>query len=726
MDADSSDAPHESPRAIVEWAFAQSPVAMATFDTEVRYLYLNDASCEVMGAGNAELRGRDYLDTVPDDPAIRGFHQALRQVARTGIPACHESYTNAPSSMHEHAWNTWMWPVRDPSGTVCAVAIAAFDSTEQHRARQRLALLNEAGAGIGTTLDVVRTAAELARLVVPRFADLVTVDLLESVLHGEEPTLGSVDGTVVLRRIAHESVDAGAPEAVVELGEIDTYPSFAPAARALLTGGTVVSGPGDADFERWLAQDSIRAATVRQYTLRSIMAVPLRARGATLGVAVFIRRMGRDPFEQEDVLLAGELSGRAALCVDNARRYTREHATALALQQSLLPRGLPGQAGVEAASRYLPADPSAGVGGDWFDVIPLSGTRVALVVGDVVGHGIHACATMGRLRTAVRTLADLDLPPDELLTHLDDLVAHLGFEEDRTGSRDSEERGGAERGGDGFGQATHGNEQGDQERGSGDLGATCLYAVYDPVSRRCVLASAGHPAPLVVNPGGTADLVHVSPGPPLGVGGLPFEATEIELPEGSLLALYTDGLVESRARDIDTGVEELRRALNSPSPSLEETCDRIVDALLTDRPIDDAALLLARTRALNADQIAILDVPADPALVTEARTWATRQLAAWGLEEAAFVTELVVSELVTNAIRYGLPPIQLRLIRDRTLICEVSDASNTAPHLRRARTFDEGGRGLLLVAQLTRRWGTRQTHHGKTIWAEQCSARRTR
>ncbi|GAA0683011.1 SpoIIE family protein phosphatase [Kitasatospora atroaurantiaca] len=698
---DSSAEPGD--RAIVEWAFAQSPVSMAIFDTQVRYWRLNETASRFMGVGEADLRGRGYLETAPEDEAGQGFHRRLRQVAESGQPACYESFTRAPSSTREHAWNTWMWPVRDEAGTVCAVAIAAFDNSEQHAARRRLALLNEASTTIGTTLDVLHTAAELARLVVPRLADFTTVDLLESVLYGQEPTPGPVGGSVVLRRVAHESVSPGVPETVVELGGIDSYPPFSPAARALAAGRPVLSGPGEPDFERWLAQDAARAAMVREYTLRSITAVPLSARGTTLGVAVFIRRDGRDPFDREDVALAGELGARAAVSIDNARRYTREHTTALALQRSLLPQGLPGQAAVEAASRYLPAHAGAGVGGDWFDVIPLSGIRVALVVGDVVGHGLHASATMGRLRTAVRTLADVDLPPDELLAHLDDMVSHLSVESENSGAA-----------GD-----THDAYAGPVPEAAGDIGATCLYAVYDPVSRRCTVASAGHPSPVLLRPDGVAEVIRLSPGPPLGVGGLPFEATELELPEDSLIALYTDGLVVSRDRDIDAGVEELGRVLTSASPSLEVTCDSVMKALLTARPTDDAALLLARTRALTADQVATWDIPADPALVADARNLAARQLAVWGLGEAAFVTELVVSELVTNAIRYGRTPIQLRLIRDRALICEVSDASNTAPHLRRARKFDEGGRGLLLVAQLTQRWGTRQSAVGKTIWAEQ-------
>lgn len=358
----------------------------------------------------------------------------------------------------------------------------------------------------------------------------------------------------------------------------------------------------------------------------------------------------------------------------------------LVLQRSLLSHDRPAQLAVETGTRYLPADPQAGVGGDWFDVIPLSGARVALVVGDVVGHGIHASAAMGRLRTAVRTLADVDLAPDELLTQLDDLI----LEEIEEGIESV-----------------------------GEVGATCLYAVYDPISGHCTLASAGHLAPALVAPDGTVRFLAVAPGPPLGVGGLPFEATDTRMPEDSLLVLYTDGLVETRHRDIGSGQRALLDTLTRTAPSLESTCDRIVEALLPGRPDDDVALLVARTHIMGASHVAARDLPADPAAVAVARRWAAGQLSAWGLQEATAVTELIVSELVTNAIRHAQPPIQLRLIHDAALICEVSDASSTTPHLRRARDLDEGGRGLFLVGQLAERWGTRHTATGKTIWAEQ-------
>ncbi|WP_329269794.1 ATP-binding SpoIIE family protein phosphatase [Streptomyces sp. NBC_01451] len=695
MASERADDDHPDGPDLVEQAFRQAAFSMSVFDIEQRYRRLNDVACQVMGVEEDVLLGQVFPYGVPADVEQLGMLAALRDVAETGKPTHYESFTRAPSGIREHAWNLELWPVRDASGEVCAVGMAAFDSSEQHWARQRLAVLDEAAVSIGTSLDLDRTAQELADLVVPRFADFASVDLLEAVMRGDEPAEAGPDGAVVLRRLAHAAGSAGAPAPALGPGATDTYPPYSPPARALRTGQPVLSRSGAPDFDHWMASAPERAQSLRGVVVTSLVAVPLIARGTTLGVAVLLRTRP-DVFNEDDFVLARELASRAALCVDNARRYTRERGTALALQESLLPRGPSRQSAVDVASRYLPTDSRAGVGGDWFDVIPLSGARVGLVVGDVVGHGIQASATMGRLRTAVQTLADVDLPPDELLAHLDDLVLRLAADDD---------------------SATGGGRA-----AVGATGATCLYAVYDPVSRELAVASAGHPPPVLVLPDGETKVVDVSVGPVLGVGGLPFETTEIQLPEGSLVALFTDGLVEAAAGDPDLGIALLARTLadgHSAHASLEDRCDRVLSALLPKNPGDDVALVLARTRALDAGHVRVWDLPADFEVVAEARRRAVAQLEQWGLEDAAFVTELVVSELVTNAIRYGADPIQLRLIHDRTLICEVSDGSSTSPHLRRARIFDEGGRGLLLVAQLTTSWGTRHTRTGKTIWAEQ-------
>jgi hypothetical protein len=347
-------------------------------------------------------------------------------------------------------------------------------------------------------------------------------------------------------------------------------------------------------------------------------------------------------------------------------------------------------------AQYLPAGRGDEVGGDWYDVIPLSADRVALVIGDVMGHGIAEAATMGRLRTALRTLADLELEPDELLGHLNELVGELGH----------------------------------------DSYATCAYAVFDPVTRICSLALAGHPPPVVVHPDGTVRSPDVTVNPPLGAAEPPFDVHELHLPEESLLVFCTDGLVESGDRDLDEGLAQLRQTLagavgrtpylpaghpEGAAVRLDDLCDAVVSALLPhgEPTNDDAALLIARTRGTPAADIASCSLPEDPRAAGQAREYVRRQLAAWELDELVMTTELLVSELVGNVVRHAKGPIRLRMLRSRSLICEVYDGSLTTPRIRRAGHTDEGGRGLHLVAALSRRWGTRFLGAGKCIWTEQ-------
>ncbi|GAA2904317.1 SpoIIE family protein phosphatase [Streptomyces violaceus] len=699
---------------IADRAFEQSPFALGVYDPELRFLWINASSGRVIAHSEEQVLGKKYRELFPEfdrelfpERDDKPYTDQLSEVARTGKPARLITVFRPLGSNYANAWATSIWPVRDAEGRVRAVANWGFDMSAEYWARQRLLILNKASGGIGRTLDVIGTAQELARTPVPGFADLVSVDLFDEVLRGEEPPSASAftrGEPIPLSRAAQHSARGDTDRALGPMIPVSHAPGSV-AARCMATGSSTVElaaepgqggewafGPGlAADPAHWPPGNPLIDGSIAAGGLTGRITVPLRARGALLGVVTFSRSDRPEAFTADDLILAEELTAKAAVAIDNARRYSRERTTALTLQRSLLPQGLPNQEAVEVASRYLPGGAGAEVGGDWFDVIPLSGARVALVVGDVVGHGLHASASMGRLRTAVRTLADVDLPPDELLTHLDDLVLHLASD----------------------------LQPADHFQPAGESGATCLYTVYDPVSRRFTLASAGHPLPLIVSADGTRTPVPAQPGPPLGIGGLPFEATELGLPEGSLLALYTDGLVRSRKRDVDERIAELQRILNHSATSLEILCDTVMDAMLSESRTDDAALLLARTHALDPHHVADWDVGPDPAQVPGARKFAVDQVDAWGLEEAAFVTELVVSELVTNAIRYGEPPIRLRLIRDTSLICEVSDASSTAPHLRRARAFDEGGRGLLLVAQLTQGWGTRHTTSGKTIWCAQ-------
>ncbi|ARF53997.1 SpoIIE family protein phosphatase [Streptomyces gilvosporeus] len=663
----------ESQQAMRHGLATQSPVGLAIYDTDLRLTWFNATYGREIGLPLREFIGKQADDLYPRGEFVtegypRSTQAVMAQVLDTGEPIVDLHFVGQlptdPGS--EHVWSCSYYRLHDADGRVLGVCEDAFDITGRYQAQRRLNLLVDAGARLGTTLDMTVTAREIAEVAVPKFAATVTVDLVQSVLEGEEPEHGV--GLPTLVRVAERSAGENGGTETTGGAHRVVYPPGSPQYRSLSSGGIV--------------------------RVESTMVVPLRAGGTPLGLVTFVR--GRHPsvFDSGEVELADELVTRTAVCLDNARRYTREHAAALTLQRTLLPQHVAPQSAVDLAHRYLPSDNTAGVGGDWFDVIGLSGTRVGLVVGDVVGHGLQAAATMGRMRTTVRALARLDLSPDELLSRLDDLVGQPAGE--RTG--------------------TPGAEAGEDVA----TGVTCLYAIYDPVSRHCTMARAGHLPPAVVDPEGRLSFPDLPAGPPLGLGGLPFESLEIELPVGSLLALFTDGLVEGRERDIEAGLRTLGRVLGENGRPLEELCDRAVAELLpAGTAADDSALLLVRTRELDARQVAAWELPAEPAAVGRARELATGQLRAWGLEELSYATELVVSELVTNGVRHASGPLHLRLLRDLTLLTEVSDTGHTSPHLRHAASDDEGGRGLFIVAQLVQRWGTRYTPYGKTIWTEQ-------
>ncbi|WP_369364449.1 SpoIIE family protein phosphatase [Streptomyces sp. CG4] len=678
-----------------EWTFLQSPFPLAIFDADLRLVRANRRMEHALALPEAAVRGLRLPHIVPG-VASEEADRSMRQALESGRPQ--EAQARLGPQFGRTAVLT---PLKDAGGRVHAVCLSAQVPGPDSAGRSRPS--GEIGVRAGTAADQARAAQELGEVTVPRLADVMAVDLLDSPRDTDEDSAPG-PGPVVLRRAALRVVpdDAG-PAYGTGVGEAIVCPADSPPAQCLAAGRPLLYETTDPVVTEWAAADP-GAAWLRASGARAVLAVPLLVQDSALGVALFGRRPGRGDFDPEDLRLAQEFTARAAAGIrqalphrpkgeGGAPAYPRARTTTMALQQSLLPHTLPDQAALEIATRYLPAATRAGVGGDWFDVIPLSGARVALVVGDVVGHGIRASATMGRLRTAVRTLADVDLPADELLTHLDDLVLRLAADE---GSTDP------------------------AAETAGGIGTTCLYAVYDPVSRHCTLARAGHPPPAAVSPEGAVRFLDVPAGPPLGLGGLPFEAVETELPEGSLLVLYTNGLFEAREHDIDEALDKMFAALGRPAKSLDALCDRVLTALLSHRPDDDIALLVARTRVLHEDRVAAWELRHDPTDVYRARHLVRDQLTVWGLEEATFPTELMVSELVTNAIRYGRPPIQLRLIhQDSTLLCEVYDSSGTTPHMRRARIFDEGGRGLLLVAQLAERWGTRHDRVGKTVWAEQ-------
>ncbi|MHA6765533.1 SpoIIE family protein phosphatase [Streptacidiphilus sp. PAMC 29251] len=688
--------------ALLRGLFTESPFLIDVFDTRLRFVAQNKAQRYATGFPG-DFHGRTMREIAPAGLMdLEALEARQRQVLDTGRALVgSEVHGRIPDDPdRDHIWSETIVPLHSRSGAVIGLTHAVFDISEQARARERLALVNEASRRIGSTLDVAHTAQELTDVAVPQLADLAYVNLTGPVFSGEEPAAGPVDEDVELRRAATTTQSGGPLETGVATGDGDPFASgpgslFTRAIRS----GTSLLLTGAELYRELRHADPARAALSLDHGVRSWLLVPMYARGAVLGAAVFVRLKRAHPFEPDDVLLAEEIVARAAVCIDNARRYTRERTTALALQRSLLPQALPVLGAAELRSRYLSARDPVALGGAWFDAIPLSGARVALVVGDVKSHGLHSAVTMGRLRTAVRTLADLDLSPEELLAQLDDLVSRFTAEQEQDAGTTG---------------ATGATDRAE--------GTTCVYAVFDPLSRRCVVVRAGHPPPVRVGADGRATLLDASGGPALGLGGAPFGSCEVVLDEGDLLVLSTEGLLASQGAGATAGSEALLTVLSEPrlvSAGLDGVCDAVLQQLLPVQLHDDVALLVARVHGLAPDRHVTWDIAAAPEDVGRARALANQQLAAWGLDDLSFATELVVSELVTNAIRYGCPPIQLRLIRDQSLICEVSDGSSTSPHVRRALETDEGGRGLYMAAQLVARWGTRYHPRGKTIWTEQ-------
>jgi PAS domain S-box-containing protein len=676
--------------------FGQSPFGFLLIDSDFRVRRANQRFASTFGGTPDDHRGRGVHDYLPRPEAER-VGATLRRVLETGDSITDMHVTGfVPGSEERRHWSVNLYRVHSGSGRPIGIAWLGTDITsrraaarEAAAARRNLALLNEAGARIGNSLDLETTARELLDVVVPGFCDLATVDLYQGLLVGDETPPGLADGSAELRRVAFASAVSDAPFAgsgkPVAVGAVHHYPFNSLCADALRTAKPQYIPAEEGGL------------------VQSTLAVPMVAHDTVVGLAQFSRTKGSEPFGDRDRDLAVELAARAAVCIDNARLYRREHERALILQRSLLPPGDPVASGLDIACRYLPGNSSSDrpseVGGDWFDVIELPGHRTALVVGDVMGRGLRAAVAMGELRSAVRTLALLDLEPAEVLSALDEIARGLGAP------------GGVQ-------QATRAARRPREADLLEVYLATCVYAVYDSVTRRCTFANAGHLPPVLVEPGEDALMLDVPPGMPLGVGGEPFEEVEVELPEGALLALYTDGLVESRDHPLDEGLQAFVGALTDPSAPLEDVCDHVLNTLDSHHGEDDIALLMARVQGLPVDSVGDWTLPREPRSVGRAREYARGQLLSWDLEPLVDTTELLVSELVTNALRYGEGEIRLRLLLDRTLVCEVWDSGLVQPRRRRARDTDEGGRGLQLVGLLSAAWGSRRTPRGKTVWFE--------
>ncbi|MFE2034504.1 SpoIIE family protein phosphatase [Streptomyces scopuliridis] len=570
------------------------------------------------------------------------------------------------------------------------------------REGDRLRFVGAATRRIARGIDLDEIVLGLCRATVPTFSDAILVYLRDPLPVGDErpvsPFVLRLRRTDRLRLTDDDTESSGGiPLQISEglrLPILDPQSDVMPAAELceVRSGGAlseVLRGVrpvfGDSAAARAALPELLGADRTVPSGHRAILA-PLRGRRRVIGAAVFLRRPDRAAFEPNDLLVAAQLATHTALGIDKAVLYGREAYIADELQRTMLPENLPQPTGVRLASRYLPAAETARVGGDWYDAIPLPGSRVALVVGDVMGHSMTSAAIMGQLRTTAQTLAGLDLPPQEVLHHLDEQAQRLGT----------------------------------------DRMATCLYAVYDPVSHRITIANAGHPPPILLHLGGRAEVLRVPPGAPIGVGGVDFEAVELDAPAGATLLLYTDGLVESRLRDVWTGIEQLRERLAATaqltgpdhSPPLEALCDDVLDVLGPGDRDDDIALLAARFDGIAPSDVAYWFLEPEDAAPGRARRLARRALARWDLEELSDSVELLISEVVTNAVRYAERPVTLRLLRTDVLRCEVGDDSPQLPRQRRARDTDEGGRGLFLVNRLARRWGATRLSTGKVVWFE--------
>ncbi|MEU5768363.1 SpoIIE family protein phosphatase [Streptomyces asoensis] len=539
----------------------QTPVGIAVFDNELRWVGVNPALERMNGVPEADVVGRRVGDVLPGLD-VAAIESRMRHVLATGRPLLdQQTIGRTAADVEERAYSESYHRIEDTNGRVLGLAMAVLDVTERQqaaaevaRARRRLAVVADAGVRIGTTLDLRQTARELTDVTVPHVADLAAVDILESVVaHG---TITPVPGhapaefraLAVAAGYATDAIHAADP-----VGELATYGPSRIITRCVRSARPVLIGRVEPRMMRRIARDANAARTLREAGVHSYLALPLTARGKVLGTLSLYRTVNARPFDEQDRLLASELAARAALCIDNARLYGRERAAALTLQRSLLPSAPAHREGLDIAARYRPA--LSEVGGDWYDVLPLGPRRTGLVVGDVMGKGVQAAAIMGQLSSATRALARLDLPPAELLRHLDDIAGSLG-----------------------------------------DAIATCVYAVCDLERGVCTLSSAGHLPPVLTRDDTTTELVDIPGGVPLGVGGADFGTAEVELSPGTLLTLYTDGLVENREEPIDTGLATLTGFLRGTSGRpLERTGDALLGALRPE-PDDDVALLLARVR----------------------------------------------------------------------------------------------------------------------------------
>ncbi|MER5779801.1 PAS domain S-box protein [Streptomyces sp. NPDC002039] len=391
------------------------------------------------------------------------------------------------------------------------------------------------------------------------------------------------------------------------------------------------------------------------------------------------------PLETPDGTLVSaairDVSDRKAAEEKLAELYEQQRHVALTLQRSLM--GSPAEVpGMPTASRYFPARQGAGVGGDWFDLIPLGGGRVGVMIGDVMGRGLEAAAVMGQLRSASHALAKTGMPPWQLMRALDAVVSELP-----------------------------------------DQFVTCCYLVVDADAAELTVCSAGHLPLLLAAPNGRVSRLSVDVSVPLGVGEVPHHESRHAVEPGSVLALYTDGLVETPGSDIEEQLDFLATALGktvADTDDLEVMADSLLGEMLPDADdnADDVTLLLAHIPDVPVTSQSVV-LAAQPSSVGEGRRFLRSTLARWGNvdDQLCETACLLASELLSNAVNHSCGPVRLRLRHaGRELSVEVCDGSPVLPQARFASPDAESGRGLLLVDSLAEAWGTLPTAEGKAVW----------
>ncbi|MFE9817099.1 SpoIIE family protein phosphatase [Streptomyces sp. NPDC005773] len=637
--------------------------------------------------GYRELSAR--LPEILPSMSVREATRIVSQVLELGYPVLefsrHDRIPVTPDwGAPQRAGRRAAGGPQDRSGDAPAAHAAPRPELDLEYAavRERLEFLNEVSGRIGTSLDLERTIREVTSAAVPRFTDFAGTHLRAAVLAGEGFPDGPPDVTTIWHRVWVEHNDEpGRWDDTVPVGESIAFPEHTPFFQCMVTGEPVIVPYVSEELSNRISGEFEKRDLRPLITHRSLLIVPLKARDVVLGFMVLMRRPGREPFDDMDRTTGAELAARAGLVLDNARMYTYQENVAETLQDSMLPQIEPRMAGCDIATRYLPGARLGRVGGDWFDSVKLPGSRTALIVGDVMGHGLNSAAMMGQLRTAVLTMATMEMPPSQLLRNLDDLAQRLG-------------------------------EQ---------YLATCLYAVYDPIRSELQIANAGHIPPVLVRAeDGRAELLDLPTGAPIGVGGVAFETATVRVRPGDRLVLCTDGLVEVRGQDIGAGLAALCASAAHPAASMDDACDAIIRAL---NPRggrkDDVALLMARLNGIPDGDVAAWQLALDPREVARARRLVRGRLLDWDLPDAVEAAELMVSEIVTNAVKYGRTHhIGLRLVRTGALLCEVTDDEPAPATLLDATADDESGRGLVLVSSLAREWGTSTTARGKTVWFE--------